>query len=236
MEQLKKFLEDTNKKTFLDIGTGAGNFVGFIDELYKGYDKIIGIDLWERGIEAAKKRNENEKVSFEIMDASKMKYEDNSFDVVCLSNSLHHLEDIPLILNEMRRVLKKDGYIIINEMLNNDLDEMQLSHLKLHHFSAKIDRLSGDIHNETYSKDEVLEKIQDGTGLNVFDIWELDVPRREENSEEEMDYLNNIMDRVMARVPEEHKEELEKEKEEIKKYINEHGYDGCTSLLVLLTK
>jgi len=236
MEKFKKFLNDTKKKTFLDIGTGAGNFVQFIAEMYEDYDSILGIDTYEKGIEAANKRNENDRIKFEVMDAYNNKYKDNSFDVVCLSNSLHHFNDVQGIIKEMARLVKKDGYIIFNEMMSDNLDAMQISHKKLHHLSAKIDRLNGDVHNETYTKDEILNKIQENTGLFIYDSWEVDVPRRKENSEEELKYIFNILDRVMTRVPETHQEEISKDAEGIKTYIQENGYDGCTSLLAVATK
>ena len=68
MEKLKNYLETANKKTFLDIGTGAGNFIHFIKSMYDGFDTMIGIDVFERVIDMAKKNNQDERVTFEVMD------------------------------------------------------------------------------------------------------------------------------------------------------------------------
>ena len=111
METLKKYLEETNKKSFLDIGTGPGNFIHFLKSLYDDFEKVVGIDISERAIVAAKKNNKDERITFEKLDAYEMYYDDKSFDVICLSNSLHHLKDISKLLLEMKRVLKDDGFI-----------------------------------------------------------------------------------------------------------------------------
>ena len=236
METLKNYLQSAKKKTFLDVGTGAGNFIHIIKSLYNGFEIITGIDLYKGSIEAAKKHNEDERVSFEIMDANNMSFQDNSFDVVCLSNSLHHLEDIPKLLLEMKRVVKKDGFIIINEMISDQNDSMQESHKLLHHFSAEIDRLNGDIHYETFTEKEILEKISTKTDLKIEESWHLNVPRRETNSDEELDYILKLLSKIAQRIPEKDQKVLNEKKEKIKKYINENGYDGCTSLVVILKK
>lgn len=236
MENLKQLLETEGKKTFLDIGTGAGNFIQILKSMYTDYEQMVGIDTFERAIEAANKNNQDDKITFKVMDAYDMSYPDNSFDVVCLSNSLHHLKDIPTMLKEMARVLKKDGFIIINEMMADNLDKMQESHKLVHHFSAKIDRELGDIHNDTYTKNEILSLLEKDTNLKIDKAWNVEVPRRDENSQEELDYINNILERIVSRVPEDKVVEFNNEKEEIKTYIKENGYDGCTSLLAIIKK
>ncbi|AIO18136.1 putative methyltransferase YcgJ [Candidatus Izimaplasma bacterium HR1] len=236
METIKQILKDTNKKTFLDIGTGAGNFIHLIKSIYDDFDKFVGIDLFPNAIEAANKHNEDERVTFEIMDANNMSFDDNSFDVVCLSNSLHHLEDIPKMLTEMRRVVKEDGFIVINEMIADQNDSKQESHKLLHHLSAEIDRIHGDTHYETFTERELLAQLENDTKLKINKRWHLNVPRREANTTEEMDYILNVLDRIGSKIPENDKTDLQKKKEKIKKYIEDNGYDGCTSLMAILQK
>lgn len=236
MKRLQKRLEETNKKTFLDIGTGAGNYVHQITSIYDKYDSFIGIDIHKQAIEVATKNAPNDKVTFEHMDAYQMSYPDKHFDVVCLSNSLHHLKDIPGMFEEMARVLKDDGFILIQEMIKDQLNDMQESHRMMHHFAAKIDRVLGDTHNETYDQREIIDILNAQNGLRVDQDWILDVPHRQENSQEELDYIYNILDRVMARVPEDHKDEFSKERDTIKEYISKHGYDGCPSVCAVIQK
>lgn len=237
MEKLKSYLNKEQKKTFLDIGTGGGNFIHLIDSIYPDYEKMMGIDTFDRAIEMAEKHfADNDRVTFEVMDAYKMKYPDNSIDVVMLSNSLHHLKDINEMLLEMRRILKNDGFIIINEMLADNLDAMQESHKMLHHFAAEIDRLHGDTHNETFTKKEIEKHLTTQTKLKILESWNMNVPRRKENSKEELEHILELLERVSSRFPEEKVEELTIKKENIKNYILKNGYDGCTSMITILTK
>jgi ubiquinone/menaquinone biosynthesis C-methylase UbiE len=236
MEKLKQYLIEQNKKSFLDIGTGNGGFISFIKSIYDGFETFEGIDVVKQAIEFANKNNDDERIQFKVMDGYEMEYPDNSFDVICLSNSLHHLKDITKMLIEMRRVMKDDGFILINEMISNDLDEMQISHLKLHHFSAKIDRYLGDTHYDTFTSQEIIEKLTNETRLRVEFSRFLEVPRRSENTNEEREYIANIMERVFARTPKEYIDELISEKDEILEYISKNGYDGATSLVVVLRK
>jgi len=235
MERLKAWLQDTNKQRFLDIGTGTGEFLKLLAHLYDGYDSMVGIDRLERFVAIASERNDNPRISYEHMDGNDMSYEDDSFDVVTLSNSLHHLENIQVTLSEMARVTKKDGFIMINEMIRDNLSPAQVSHKLMHHFAAKIDRLNKEFHDETFSKETILSTLTKDTDLVVEEAWELAVPTNQ-TTQEQLDFLDSLLDKLVARAPEEFQSDLQEEASEIQAYIHANGYDGCTSLLVVLRK
>ena len=95
----------------LDVATGGGGFVHFLLDGLKDYDESIGVDNNERGAAAfAEAFKENPRVHFQLMDAHKLEFEDASFDLVCISNSLHHLDPQP-VLHEMTRVLRPGGHL-----------------------------------------------------------------------------------------------------------------------------
>ena len=84
---------------------------------------MIGIDLSEKMLAVAEKKSKADNITFQKMDASKMDFEDGSFDIVTISLGLH---DMPLeirdaVLNESKRVLKPDGqlYILEHDLPNN---------------------------------------------------------------------------------------------------------------------
>lgn len=118
MNIFKKYVH-TNAR-ILDVGCGYGRT---LKELYdNGYENSIGIDFSEKMIEKGKKLYPN--LSFEIMRKGKTKYYENTFDAVILLAVLTCIitddEQIEL-LNEIKRVLKPDGIIYINDfLLNND--------------------------------------------------------------------------------------------------------------------
>ncbi len=84
--------------------------------IHKMTDKVIGTDLSDVMIATAKEKHPD--IEFEIMDASKLDYPDNCFDVVVFSyNGLCYLypeEKRNDSIKEINRVLKKDGKIIFS--------------------------------------------------------------------------------------------------------------------------
>lgn len=235
MRKLGAFFNAQEKPRILDVGTGNGNFIKIIQSLTDNYDEIIGIDNLEIAVSTSRKNFTDERVKFEQMDAFNMEFTDDYFDVVCLSNSLHHLDDIEGIFIEMRRVLKPNGYIIVNEMMSDGLNARQKAHKEIHHFAAEIDRLFGESHNETFKATEILTILRDKSGLDIKDAWNLAFERNEGNTKEEIDWLIDTVDRLLKKV-ENHEEEtyFKKKGTKIKKYIKRVGFDSATQLVVVL--
>ncbi len=100
--------------TILDVATGTGQQAFAFAK--RGYD-VIGVDLTESMLEIARKNNKAGFVKFEIADATHLRFEENSFDVSCISFALH---DMPpnireKVLREMVRVTTPRGVIVIVE-------------------------------------------------------------------------------------------------------------------------
>lgn len=113
---------DPSNKSVLDIATGTGSLAIALSTKAK---KVIGIDLSQEMLNVAKKKSKNSNLSFLQMDASKMDFQDQEFDIVTISLGLH---DMPLevrsaVLEEAKRVLKKDGKIYV---LEHDLPQNKL--------------------------------------------------------------------------------------------------------------
>ena len=107
---LKNELSNINADSrILDLGCGTGEFSVF----FQGFD-YTGIDIESNYIDYAKKNYDGQ---FELMDASHMLFEDNTFDIIVVFGVFHHINnEICLqIFDEMNRVLKKNGRIIIME-------------------------------------------------------------------------------------------------------------------------
>jgi ubiquinone/menaquinone biosynthesis C-methylase UbiE len=85
-----------------------------------------------------------------------MNFRDNSFDTVHISRSLHHLTDVGRVLNEMTRVLRPGGHIIIDEMYRDHQTEKQLTAVYLHDWWADIDTKLGIYHNHTFNRQEII--------------------------------------------------------------------------------
>ena len=62
--------------------------------------------------DAGGEHDERAKLTFEVADATKLAYVDDSFDVVIIANALHTMPQPNLALQEIKRVLRPDGLLI----------------------------------------------------------------------------------------------------------------------------
>ena len=238
MERLKKLFASVPGARILDVGTGSGQFVSLLLEFGVPHGEIVGIDVSERAVAAARKRFEGTPgIAFETMDGSRLAYPDGSFDVVCLSNSLHHLEDPAPVLKEMVRVAKPGGAVLIVEMVADGLDARQLSHRKIHHFSAEIDRLQGVVHKPTLPRTRIPGFLRKASGLPVEESWMIDFGVAEDPSAADVEELANIPLRQLGRVPEgEIREGLRGKAERIAAYVRAHAFASCPEMALVLRK
>ena len=81
--------------------------------------ELICINISEAEMEKGRQFAETSRVKpdFRLMDAHKLEFEDDSFDVVFGAAILHHL-DMPLALSEIRRVLKPGGRMFFIEPMD----------------------------------------------------------------------------------------------------------------------
>lgn len=98
------------KGRIIEVGCGSGEFLRIIKE-NTNECKIHGFDFSESAVERCKKIiPEGE---FQKGDIYSMQYQDNLFDVVLCLEVLEHLEKPKIALNELKRICKKGGKIII---------------------------------------------------------------------------------------------------------------------------
>ncbi len=231
MNKLKEFLGDISGGTVLDVGTGDGSFVEILMEELKDYNKIIGIDSNDKAIEAANKNIQSDKVNFKIVSNEYIPYEDNTFDTVAISNTLHHLVNIDKTLGEMFRVLKPGGTFIINEMFSDEQRERQLSHVYIHHFGAEIDRILGIYHNKTFLKQDILS-IAENVGLNKLHslVYEYDMSDEGLPVEQIIQRYQTQIERIKDKPQ---YETYRKEFEVLASRLNEIGIEPASELIVI---
>jgi demethylmenaquinone methyltransferase/2-methoxy-6-polyprenyl-1,4-benzoquinol methylase len=96
----------------LDVATGTGQQAFAFAR--KGHE-VVGVDVSEAMLAVANKNNGYPNVRFEQVDATRLRFEDNHFDLACISFALH---DMPRtigekVLREMVRVTKPEGSIVV---------------------------------------------------------------------------------------------------------------------------
>jgi ubiquinone/menaquinone biosynthesis C-methylase UbiE len=174
--EIRERLQKISGGKVLDVATGSGNLIEALIKMLKDYDCFIGIEVSGKELESARKKFEGQHVEFLEMDAERLRFEDDSFDTVCISYSLHHLNNAGTVLAEMKRVLKPDGYFLVQESFSDgEQDEAQETHILQHHWNAEIDSLLGTIHNRTYSRQKIKEVI-DSLRLSKLETFESTIP------------------------------------------------------------
>ena len=112
----KKLRKETLNKLqgkILDIGIGTGKNLPY----YNAKAEVTGIDISRKMLEKAKKKAKTLgiKVKIHLMDAQRLKFKDNSFDYVIGTFVLCSIPDPVKAASEMKRVVKKNGKIILME-------------------------------------------------------------------------------------------------------------------------
>lgn len=100
----------------LDIGCHSGLFTKRIKERSKA-KKIYGIDISRNAIIHARQRIKDG--NFQVADAHKLPFKDNTFGAVFCLEVLEHIENPSQVLSEIHRVLKPKGYSLVLIPTNN---------------------------------------------------------------------------------------------------------------------
>lgn len=108
-----ELLNPSKNDLILDLGCGNARD---IETFSKRGTRCVGIDLSEGMIKEARrkaKRENLENVEFIVGDAIKLPFKDNTFDKVSCSETIEHIPNWKKAAKEMKRVLKKDGLLVI---------------------------------------------------------------------------------------------------------------------------
>lgn len=138
MKELHKYFKHKNIQNVLDVGTGTGDFINILTDVFPNA-KITGTDPNKDSSKEASDKFPN--FDFIEMSAGNLKFPDNTFDAVSISMALHHLPEVQKSLDEMKRVAKSGGWIIVSELFSDHLNEAQQVHKLYHHFRSTTDRM-----------------------------------------------------------------------------------------------
>lgn len=90
----------------LDVGASTG----IIDNiLAKSFGVVTGIDIDQVALDYAKTKYKRTNLKFQLGDAMKLNFKDNSFDVVICAHVYEHVPNSQKMFSEIHRVLKPRG-------------------------------------------------------------------------------------------------------------------------------
>ena len=118
--KVSNYLKSISKdKIVLDAGCGTGKFLNILETSSKEY---IGIDLSDKQLSKAKLKSKKDNTKFICSNLSSINIESNKVDLIVSSWVLGTITDINeriSALNELKRILKDDGTILLIENAEN---------------------------------------------------------------------------------------------------------------------
>ena len=160
---------------------------------------------------------------------------------------MHHFVNIDRVLAETKRVLKPDGYFLVQEMFNDgEQNDAQKTHILQHHWGAEIDSLLGTVHHKTYLKQK-LKDIIESLPLSKLETFESTIPitclvcdKRFDckgKGEVTLDQFVKEIDDKLRRLGEhadlEIRERLKKEGEKLKERMRKYGVANASNLFFI---
>lgn len=107
LDEIKEALELKGDEIIVDIGGGTGQLAEFLSDRCQ---KVYVLDESEGMLSKVRK---DEKIIPVLGNAMDTDFKANSIDVVILSDVLHHIENQVKLIEEIDRILKENGKLLI---------------------------------------------------------------------------------------------------------------------------
>lgn len=106
----KKIIDKISFQNCLDVGCASGFMISEIAKVLP-HANYFGIDIYDKAIKHAKKRYPH--IKFKVASASKLPFNSNYFDLILFYETIEHVENPKECLLEIKRVLKREGSLIL---------------------------------------------------------------------------------------------------------------------------
>ena len=162
----------------LELGCGTGDMWKDREDLIGNCSKLILSDFSD-GMVATTRGNVGnyDNVEYRVLDIQEIPYEGETFDIVIANMMLYHVPDIHKGLNEVRRVLKRNGCFYCATYGEHGIIEYLSKILSAYEVEDNINKnftlQNGyEILSKTFSKVEKLEYIDSLAITNIDDMVE----------------------------------------------------------------
>ncbi len=148
-------ISGTNSEVILlDIATGGGHVANAFAPIVK---KVIAYDITPEILSQAKNfitKNGHLNVEFVQGDAEGLPFGDYSFDYVTCRIAAHHFPNVEQFINEVYRVLKPDGYLLL-------IDNVAPENEELDQFYNGIEKQRDPSHYRAWKKSEWIQFLEE---------------------------------------------------------------------------
>jgi 2-polyprenyl-3-methyl-5-hydroxy-6-metoxy-1,4-benzoquinol methylase len=236
LNAFEEFFSNLEGGKVLDVATGEGGYINILKRYLKSYTSISGVDSSEKVLAVAQRNHKDSAIQFAQMDAEQLGFSSGEFDIVNISGSLHHLENVTRVLGEMMRTLRPGGKFILTEMHRDGATTAQFNAIRIHHWAAGVDSSLGSLHDRTFARDEMLDFIDN---LNLSNIQIRDFPNTDSDpmDDKAINSVGGYLDRYLQRAQKAPGGELlVQQGEELRDSLRENGLQREPVLLVLAEK
>jgi ubiquinone/menaquinone biosynthesis C-methylase UbiE len=115
VERLLRYVSLKENQNYLEVGCGNGHVCKHLARKY--HLKVTGTDVDPEMIQFAREDIDDiSHIRFLEMDATKMHFEDNEFNIILSFGIMHHIGYWEEALEEISRVLKPQGFFIFGDL------------------------------------------------------------------------------------------------------------------------
>ncbi|CAM9226359.1 unnamed protein product, partial [Ectocarpus sp. 8 AP-2014] len=154
---------ETSPKKVLDVGCGVGGTSRYLAKKLGPETSVTGITLSPKQVERATQLAEEQGVpnaKFQVTNALDMTFEDESFDLVWACESGEHMPDKGKYIEEMTRVLKPGGQLVVATWCQRDNSTMPFTPEE----EQKLDFLYSEWTHPHFISINDYAKLMEGTG------------------------------------------------------------------------
>lgn len=100
------------KGRILDLACGSGYGTAFLASVDGRH--LVGVDNDKVTVDNAMKRYDKNNIEFHMMNATSLSLKDSDFDGIVSFETIEHVSDYKKMIQEMHRILKQDGILILS--------------------------------------------------------------------------------------------------------------------------
>ena len=160
--KLVHYLPDLKNISLLDVATGTGDVIFSLLKKSNNIEKAIGIDMAEKMLDVGRKKlsalNLEDKMDLQLGNATDIPFEEKTFDLTTISFGIRNVDTLDQGIQNMYRVLKKNGRILVLEfsLPNNKI----IKALYLFYFRRILPLIGGLVSGDSYAYNYLNQSVE----------------------------------------------------------------------------